>query len=102
MNRNARHGLNAVNAEEEMPLKTSTKPVLLIAFLVLILGFGTFLGWAFWAPLDEGVVAPGVVTVASYRKTIQHQHGGTVQEILVKEGDRVKKEQLLVRLNDAQ
>lgn len=99
MNRNEKEGLNA---EEEITLKTSARPILLIAFLVLIFGFGAFLAWAFLAPLDEGVVAHGVVTVASNRKTIQHQYGGTIQEILVKEGGRVKKEQVLVRLNDAQ
>jgi len=99
MNKNEKQGLNT---EEEIPLKTSTRPIILVAFFVLILGFGTFLAWAFFAPLDEGVVAPGVVTVASNRKTIQHQYGGTIQKILVVEGDRVKKEQLLVRLNDAQ
>jgi len=99
MNRNERQGLNT---EEEIPLKTSTKPIILVAFFVLILGFGTFMVWAFFAPLDEGLVAHGVVTVVSNRKTIQHQYGGTIQEILVKEGDRVKKEQVLIRLNDAQ
>ena len=97
-----RDDTQGLNTEEEIPLKTNTRPILLIAFFVLILGFGTFLAWAFFAPLDEGVVAHGVVTVVSNRKTIQHQYGGTIQKILVAEGDRVKKEQLLVRLNDAQ
>ena len=99
MNRNEKQGLNA---EGEILLKTSTRPIILVAFFVLIFGFGTFLVWAFFAPLDEGVVAHGVVTVVSNKKTIQHQYGGTIQEILVKEGDRVKKEQVLIRLNDAQ
>jgi len=99
MNRNEKQGLKA---EEEILLKTSTRPIILVAFFVLIFGFGTFLVWAFFAPLDEGVVAQGVVTVVSNKKTVQHQYGGTIQEILVKEGDRVKKEQVLIRLNDAQ
>jgi protease secretion system membrane fusion protein len=68
----------------------------------LIFGFGAFLAWAFLAPLDEGVVAPGLVTVVLNKKTIQHPYGGTIQVILVAEGDRVKKEQVLIRLNDAQ
>ena len=99
MKRNEKQGLKA---EEEILLKTSTRPIILVAFFVLIFGFGTFLVWAFFAPLDEGVVAQGVVTVVSNKKTVQHQYGGTIQEILVKEGDRVKKEQVLIRLNDAQ
>lgn len=99
MTRNERQGLNA---EGEIPLKTKTRPIIFVGFFVLIFGFGAFLVWAFFAPLDEGVVAHGVVTVVSNKKTVQHQYGGTILEILVKEGDRVKKEQVLIRLNDAQ
>jgi len=40
--------------------------------------------------------------VVSNKKTIQHQYGGTISEILVAEGDRVKKGQVLIRLNNAQ
>ncbi len=91
-----------LNAEVPSPLKTSTRPIILVGLLGLIFGFGGFLAWAFWAPLDEGVVAPGEVTVVSHRKTIQHQYGGTIQEILVKDGDHVQEGQVLIRLNDAQ
>lgn len=38
----------------------------------------------------------GTVMVSSNRKAIQHQTGGTVREILVKEGDTVKTGQVLV------
>ncbi len=89
-------------AEEKTPLRTSTNPIIAIALIVLIFGFGALVAWASLAPLDKGVVAPGVIKVVSYRKTIQHQYGGTVEEILVKEGDRVKKGQVLIRLNDVQ
>ena len=99
MNENSKHGLNT---EEETPLKTSTRPIIRVALFVLIFGFGAFLVWAFFAPLGEGVVAQGEVTVVSNRKTIQHQYGGTIQDIPVKEGALVKKEQVLIRLNGAQ
>ena len=71
-----------LDAEVQSPLKTNTRPIILVGLFGLIFGFGGFLAWAFWAPLDEGVVAPGEVTVVSHRKTIQHQYGGTIQEIL--------------------
>ena len=87
--------------EEKTPLRTSTNPIIAIALIVLIFGFGALVAWASLAPLDKGVVAHGVMKVVSYRKTIQHQHGGTVEEILVKEGDQVKKGQVLIRLNEA-
>jgi protease secretion system membrane fusion protein len=65
----------------------------------LAFGFGGFLLWAGLAPLDAGVNAPGTVVVASRTKTIQHQFGGTVERILVDEGAKVKKGQLLIQLN---
>ncbi|WP_367359646.1 HlyD family type I secretion periplasmic adaptor subunit [Syntrophus sp. (in: bacteria)] len=92
----------ALNAGEKTPLKTNTRPIILIALAGLIFGLGTFLAWASLAPLDEGVVAHGEVAVVSNKKTIQHQYGGTISEILVREGDRVRKEQVLIRLNNAQ
>jgi len=91
-----------LNAEEDIPLKTNTRPIVIIAAIGLTLIFGFFLAWSFFSPMGEAVVAQGEVTVVSNKKTIQHQHGGTIQEILVVEGARVKKGQTIVRLNDAQ
>src|SRR5690606_34128567 len=65
----------------------------------LLLGFGGFVYWAAFAPLDAGVPADATVQVAGHRKTIQHLEGGTTEQILVREGDHVKAGQVLVRLN---
>lgn len=92
----------AIAAEDEIPLKTNTRPIIIVAFLGLILSFGVFMAWAFLAPLGEAVVAHGEVTVVTNKKTIQHQYGGTIQQILVTEGAKVKKGQTLIQLNDAQ
>src|SRR5690606_13953918 len=67
--------------------------------MVLILGFGGFAAWAAFAPLDAGVTADATVQVAGNRKSVQHLEGGTVDEILVREGDFVEEGQVLVRLN---
>lgn len=69
------------------------------AIAVFFLGFG---GWATMAPLDSAVVATGVVTAESERKTIQHLEGGIISEILVRDGDRVTAGQVLVRLDSTQ
>ncbi|NYT45445.1 HlyD family type I secretion periplasmic adaptor subunit [Alcaligenaceae bacterium] len=66
---------------------------------VLLIGFGGFVYWAAYAPLDAGIPADATVHVAGNRKTIQHLEGGTTEEILVREGDRVSAGQVLVRLN---
>jgi HlyD family secretion protein len=46
------------------------------------------------------VIAPGVITVETHLKRIQHRDGGIVAEIAVKEGDRVQAGQMLVRLDE--
>ncbi|MGE4239907.1 HlyD family type I secretion periplasmic adaptor subunit [Ramlibacter sp.] len=67
----------------------------------LVLFFGGFLVWAAFAPLDEGVPSQGMVSVDTKRKPVQHISGGIVKEVFVREGDRVKEGQLLVRLDPA-
>ena len=62
-------------------------------FLVVVFGLGM------WVRLDAAVTAPGQVTVAGNRQTVQHRDGGIVSELDVKEGDYVKAGQVLLRLN---
>ncbi|WP_085718701.1 HlyD family type I secretion periplasmic adaptor subunit [Pseudomonas sp. B28(2017)] len=74
------------------------KPARWGVWLVLA-GFGGFLLWSWLAPLDAGVVATGTVKVTNNRKAVQHLTGGTVEAILVREGDLVTKGQEVVRLD---
>lgn len=64
--------------------------------------FGLFGTWAALAPLDGAAFAPGVVTVQTYRKTVQHPEGGIVKAVLVHDGDIVKRGDPLIILDDAQ
>lgn len=67
---------------------------------IIGLFFFGFMGWMSLAPLESAAIATGVVSVDGSRKTIQHLEGGIVGEILVREGDRVERDQVLVRLGD--
>jgi len=69
---------------------------------IIIFGFGGFLIWAFFAPLEEGVVASGSVAVESKRKTVSHLTGGVVASIRVKENQEVKAGDILVTFEDVQ
>jgi protease secretion system membrane fusion protein len=69
---------------------------------IVLLGVGSFLLWAIWAPLDKGVPLVGTVAKESNRQAVQHLTGGTVDAILVREGDTVKAGQVLVRMNGVQ
>ncbi len=83
-----------------LPLPSDTGRTIRWGMLLLLLGFGGFLAWALWAPLDEGVPAPGIVIVESSRKLVQHQTGGVVKAILVKEAQSVAAGEPLLKLDD--
>ncbi len=61
--------------------------------------FGGLAVWSIAAPISGAVIAPGQVAVEANRKLIQHLDGGVVSEILVREGDRVKAGDVLVRVD---
>lgn len=61
---------------------------------------GAFIAWSALAPLAEGVIAYGQISVENNRKTIQHLEGGMIQEVLVQEGGYVDKGQPLLILTD--
>ncbi len=73
-----------------------------LGWWIVLVGVGGFFLWATFAPLDKGVPLSGSVMVATNRKAVQHQTGGIVEDILVKEGDSVKAGQVLVKMNDIQ
>lgn len=91
---------DAVATEDEAMEVADTRTPLKIGMRVLTIGFGGFLLWAAFAPLDEGVPTPGLVSVATKRKPIQHQLGGIIKDVLVREGQLVRSGQTLVRLDD--
>jgi protease secretion system membrane fusion protein len=70
-----------------------------IGWMVVLFGFCGFLLWAMFAPLDKGVPMSGTVAKEGNRKAIQHAQGGTIEDILVHDGDVVKAGQVLVRMN---
>lgn len=70
-----------------------------IGYVILALVFGVFGGWACFAPLDSAALAPGLVTVKSYRKTVQHLEGGIVRELHVRDGDKIKNGDVLLTLD---
>lgn len=56
--------------------------------------------WLGWAPLTSAVVAPGLVKVDLDRRPVQHAQGGTVREVLVRDGQQVRLGQPLLVLGD--
>ena len=83
---------------EDMP--TSDRGIRRVGMAIVLVTFGLFGTWAAFAPLGNAVY--GVVTVQSYRKTVQHLEGGIVKELLAREGDTVHKGDPLIILDDGQ
>jgi HlyD family secretion protein len=69
----------------------------LIIVLVLAGGVG---GWAGTMTLSGALIAQGQVVVDSNVKKVQHPTGGVVGELRVRDGDRVKEGDILVRLDE--
>lgn len=74
--------------------------VIRAGLLVILIGFAAGGGWMALAPIAGAVIAQGSVKVDMNRKTVQHQEGGIVKEILVRDGDRVRQGQTLLVLGD--
>lgn len=64
-------------------------------------GMLVFLMWASLAPVDEVTHGQGRVIPSSKAQVIQSAEPTTIEEILVRSGQKVSKGQLLVRLDDA-
>lgn len=83
-------------------LPTDDKGTRRFGLLALVVAFGVFGTWAMTASLAVAVVAPGNVSIESFKRTLQHLEGGIVREILVEDGDRVEAGDPLILLSDTQ
>lgn len=77
------------------------RPIKIGSIIVAVFVFGLIV-WASFTPVSTGVTSQGVLRVESNRKTLRHREGGTVRAILVKDGDRVRAGQPLIRFDDVQ
>jgi len=66
---------------------------------LFLFGFGS---WAANAPLSGAAIAPGVIAASGQNLKVQHFEGGIIEEILVKEGDKVVKDQPLMKIDPTQ
>lgn len=69
----------------------------LLASVLLVGGAG---GWAATTELAGAVVASGLLVVETDVKKVQHPAGGVIGEILVRDGDRVRSGDVVVRLDE--
>jgi HlyD family secretion protein len=88
--------------DDPLKIHQSVRRFLLLgAAIVILVSFGIG-GWAATTELSGAVVAQGTLVVDSNVKKVQHPNGGVISELRVREGDRVKAGDLLVRLDGTQ
>ncbi|THF55009.1 HlyD family type I secretion periplasmic adaptor subunit [Ollibium composti] len=82
-------------AREDRPPLFASATTILIALLLV-----AFVSWSSLAEVDEIARGEGKVIPASKTQIIQASEAGVVQEIAVKIGQTVKKDELLIRLDN--
>ena len=96
----------AQNALVAAPPKRDTRfsptPIILAGVTILVIFFGALAVWGYYAPLSAAVQAQGELVFQNKRQAVQHQEGGVVKQILVKDGETVKAGQALIVLEDDQ
>jgi len=82
-------------AMRDGPSRLTTIFLLTCASLLLF-----FIGWAYFAEIDEVTRGEGQVIPSTKRQVIQSLEGGIVKEILTREGTNVSKGEVLLRIDD--
>ncbi|HIP12387.1 MAG TPA: HlyD family type I secretion periplasmic adaptor subunit [Arcobacter sp.] len=85
--------MNRLFEEEKWNYKIIVIPIMLL--------FTFFLTWATFSELDEMVKGDGKVVPSGKTKVLQHLEGGIVSSILVREGDEVKKGDVIYELSQS-
>ncbi|GAA3896967.1 HlyD family type I secretion periplasmic adaptor subunit [Halomonas cibimaris] len=91
-----------IEGETRAHLPVSDKGYRGLGFAVLLVALGGFVLWATTATLAVAVVAPGDVSVSSFKRTIKHLEGGIVEKLPVADGDHVEAGDPLLILSDTQ
>lgn len=91
--------LDYMSSYNKAAKKTATKGSQAFVWSMSLLVFGS-IAWMNIAKIDEITKGDGKVIPSTHLQVIQNLEGGIVKEILVSEGDRVKKGTLLIRLSD--
>lgn len=80
---------------EDRPPLVGISIILIVAALLI-----SFLSWAYLTEVDEVTRGQGKVIPSTKVQLIQSAEAGVITEILVRSGQRVKKDDILVRLDD--
>ena len=79
-------------------LDLDEKKYIIIGSVVIILIFLFIVVWGFLVKIDTYVIAPGKVVISTFKKPVQYYEWAKVSKIFVKDGEFVKKGDLLIEI----
>ncbi len=88
--------MNSVSSAMLMQDNLKTKLLLWIGMFTII----WLITWAYYANIDALTRGQGKIIPSNKIQIIQNLEGGIVSELLVKEGDTVKKGDILIKIDD--
>lgn len=89
-----------MSGSERKPRYTERR-ALLLGFGGVVVLVGGLSAWSVFASISGAVIASGRVEVETRNQVVEHIDGGTVSEILVRDGDVVAKDDVLLRFSDS-
>ncbi|MDG4675991.1 HlyD family type I secretion periplasmic adaptor subunit [Shinella sp. 838] len=81
-------------------IPTSRRGPMLVASIVLVALFGFGGAWAATAKLGGALIAGGRVITEGNNRIVQHLEGGIIEEIDVREGDTVRRGDIIAKLDE--
>ena len=85
-----------------MTVRHSLRRNLVLGVGAVAILFALIFGWGTLTEISGAVIAPGKLVADTNVKKVQHPTGGVVGDLRVKDGDRVKKGDIVVRLDETQ
>ncbi len=79
--------------------RSSLRNTLFVGYASIFFLVGGFGAWAAFSDINGAVIASATIIAETYSKRVQHQTGGIVSKILIRDGDRVTVGQPLVVLD---
>jgi HlyD family secretion protein len=93
--------LQAIDAQDAA-IRTGLRGRLLAGYVIAAIFVFGIVGYAALVQIRGAVIAPGNIVVEGNIRRIQHQDGGSVAEIPVRNGQKIAVGDLLVRMNETQ
>ena len=80
-------------------LQSTSRKIRAVMYFWIVAIF-MFISWAYFAEIDEIARGDGDIVPSGENQMVQNLEGGIIKEILVKEGQIVEKDQLLIKIDN--